>query len=313
MTNTEEKTMHSDDAEYRFDAIVVGGSYAGLSAATQLARARRRVLVLDTSQRRNRFARHSHGFLTRDGSEGAAIAAKGREQLLAYPTVTWREGLAVNAAAHEDGFQVTLADGQLLLARRLVLATGVIDELPPLDGLAERWGRHVFPCPYCDGYELAQGNIGVLASGPMAWHLAMMLPDWGTVTLFLNGAFEPDEAQLAALVERGVAIERSPVERVTGKADVVLRDGNVRSLDGLFAMGTTRAGSPLAEQLGCAFEQGYSGPYIRTDQRKASTVPGVFCCGDAASMLPGVAYAVADGAMAGVAAHQSLIFDAVAA
>jgi len=170
MKNAEEKALHTDAAENIFDVIVVGGSYAGLSAATQLARARRRVLVIDAGQRRNRYARHSHGFLTQDGSEGAAIVAKGREQLLAYSTVAWREGTVVDATDNGDRFEVTLRDGLVLRARRLVLATGTIDELPPIDGLAERWGRHVFTCPYCDGYELARGDIGVLASGPMALH-----------------------------------------------------------------------------------------------------------------------------------------------
>lgn len=305
--------MHIDHAKDEFDAVIVGGSYAGLSAALQLARARRRVLVIDAGQRRNRHARHSHGFLTQDGSEGAAIVAKGREQLLAYSTAAWQEGTAVKTVAHGDGFRITLQDGHVLQARRLVLATGTIDELPPIDGLTERWGRHAFSCPYCDGYELAQGDIGVLATGPLSLHQAMMLPDWGKVTLFLNDAFEPDETQLAELAERNVVIERAAVERIVGKADVVLRDGRTLAMDGLFVMGNTRPGSPLAEQLGCAFEQGPLGPFIRTDERKASTVAGVHACGDAARMFPGVAHAVADGAMAGVATHQSLIFGAVAA
>ncbi|MDB5769419.1 MAG: Thioredoxin reductase [Collimonas fungivorans] len=296
-----------------FDAIVVGGSYAGLSAALQLARARRRVLVIDAGQRRNRYTSHSHGFLTRDGSEASAIAAEGRAQLLAYPSVTWRDGTAVAAAANDDGFCVTLDNGQLLQARRLVLATGVVDELPQLEGLAERWGRSVFSCPYCDGYELDQGSIGVLATGPLSIHQALMLPDWGSTTLFLNGAFEPDEEQLASLVQRGVTIERTPVARIGGKADVVLSDGRMQPMAGLFVMGRTYAASPLAEQLGCAFDEGMTGMFIRTDMQKASTVAGVYCCGDAARMAPGVAHAVADGVMAGVAAHRSLIFGAVAA
>lgn len=304
--------MHIAQA-HEFDAIVVGGSYAGLSAATQLARARRRVLVIDADQRRNRFAPHSHGFLTQDGSEGAAIVAKGREQLLAYSTVTWQPGKAVTASVDQSGFELTLHDGSVFHARRLVLATGVVDELPPISGLSERWGQSAFSCPYCDGYELAQGHIGVLASGPMALHQAMLLPDWGTVTLFLNGALEPDETQLSALTERGVTIERTSIERIEGKADVVLSDGRIQAMDGLFVAGQTRASSPLAEQLGCAFEQGPTGPYIRTDPMKASTVAGVFCCGDAARMFPGVAHAVADGAIAGIATHQSLIFGALAA
>ena len=292
---------------YEFDAIVVGGSYAGLSAAIQLARARRRVLVIDAGRRRNRFAQHSHGFLGQDGREASAIAADGKAQLLAYPSVTWQSGTAATAAHYAGGFRVTLHDGGTFQARRLVLATGVVDELPPIEGLAERWGSSAFHCPYCHGYELEQGRIGVLATGPLSMHHAMMLPDWGQVTLFLNDAFEPDAAQLAALARRGVALERTPVARIDGVADVVLRDGRSMPMAGLFVLSRTYSASALAEQLGCAHDQGPTGPVVRTDAQQASSVAGVFCCGDAARMAGSVAFAVADGAMAGVAAHQSLI------
>ncbi|WP_180279016.1 NAD(P)/FAD-dependent oxidoreductase [Janthinobacterium sp. BJB304] len=291
-----------------FDAIIVGGSYAGLSAATQLARARLRVLVIDGGQRRNRYASHSHGFLTQDGSGTAAIAAEGKAQLLAYATVTWLDGTAVLAAASRDGFDVTLADGNVVHGRRLVLATGVIDELPPVDGLSERWGGSVFHCPYCHGYELEQGAIGVLATGPLSMHHALMLPDWGTVTFFLNGAFEPDAAQLAQLGARGVTVLRTPVARIDGVADVVMADGSRHAMAGLFVATRTRLASSLAVTLGCALEEGAMGPFVRTDEQKASSVPGVFCCGDAGRMAGSVAFAVADGAMAGVAAHRSLMF-----
>lgn len=293
-----------------FDAIIIGGSYAGLSAATQLARARRRVLVIDGGQRRNRYASHSHGFLTQDGSGTAAIAADGKAQLMAYATVTWRDGMAVQAAASGDGdgFDVTLADGHVVHGRRLVLATGVIDELPPVDGLAERWGGSVFHCPYCHGYELEQGAIGVLATGPLSMHHALMLPDWGTVTFFLNGAFEPDAAQLAQLEARGVKLVRTPVARIDGVADMVMADGSRHAMAGLFVATRTRLASSLAGELGCLLEEGPMGPFVRTDEQKASSVPGVFCCGDAGRMAGSVAFAVADGAMAGVAAHRSLMF-----
>ncbi|PHV39113.1 thioredoxin reductase [Janthinobacterium sp. BJB304] len=302
MPSTEEHPMHI------FDAIIVGGSYAGLSAATQLARARLRVLVIDGGQRRNRYASHSHGFLTQDGSGTAAIAAEGKAQLLAYATVTWLDGTAVLAAASRDGFDVTLADGNVVHGRRLVLATGVIDELPPVDGLSERWGGSVFHCPYCHGYELEQGAIGVLATGPLSMHHALMLPDWGTVTFFLNGAFEPDAAQLAQLGARGVTVLRTPVARIDGVADVVMADGSRHAMAGLFVATRTRLASSLAVTLGCALEEGAMGPFVRTDEQKASSVPGVFCCGDAGRMAGSVAFAVADGAMAGVAAHRSLMF-----
>lgn len=305
--------MHIQHPSTEFDVIVVGGSYAGLSAAMQLARARRRILVIDAGQRRNRYAQHSHGFLGQDGREAAAIAADGRAQLMKYPTVRWIEGSAREARRVEQGFRVTLQDGAVYNAQRLVLATGVVDELPPVPGLAERWGGTVFHCPYCHGYELMEGRIGVLATGPLSMHHAMMLPDWGQVTLILNGAFEPDAEQLASLEQRGVAIERTPVKAITGHATVELRDGRSLEMAGLFVVSRTHSGSPLAEQLGCAMEQGPMGMYVRTDAMKASSVAGVYVCGDAARMAGSVALAAADGTMAGVAAHQSLIFGASAA
>jgi thioredoxin reductase len=299
--------MHTQPQQTEFDAIVIGGSYAGMSAAMQLARARRRVLVIDAGRRRNRFAGRSHGFLTQDGSDAAAIAAQGREQLLNYPNVTWIEGLASAAARQGDGFAVTLGTGQAFSGSRLVLATGVADELPALEGLAQRWGSSVFHCPYCHGYELGAGNIGVLAVGALSMHHALMLPDWGTVTFFLNDAFEPDAAQLAALAARNVAVERVPVARIEGQADVVLADGRVLPMAGLFVAPRMRDASPIARELGCAMEDGPAGPYVATDAMKASSVPGVFCCGDMARAAGNVAFAVADGAMAGIAVHRSLI------
>ncbi len=301
--------MNIDD----FDVIIIGGSYAGLSAATQLARARRRVLVVDAGQRRNRYAMHSHGFLGQDGRAASAIAADGRAQLMKYPTVRWHEGAAVQAQALNDGFRVTLADGSAHAARRLVLATGMVDELPAIPGLAERWGSSVFHCPYCHGYELEQGRIGVLATSAHSFHHAMMLPDWGQVTFFLNGAFAPDDTQLAQLAARGVTIERAPVQAMSGVATVALGDGRALEMDGLFVLSRLHSASPLAEQLDCAMEEGPMGHYLRTDAAKATSIPGVYACGDAARMAGSVAFAVADGAMAGVAAHQSLVFGLPAA
>jgi thioredoxin reductase len=298
-------------SDERFDAAVIGGSYAGLSAALQLARARRSVLIIDAGARRNRFARHSHGYLTRDGDDAAKIAAIGREQLLAYPTVSWRDGAVEHAGATEGGFRVGLADGTTHAARRLVLATGVKDELPDLPGLKERWGAHVFHCPYCHGYELERGQIGVLAVSPLSMHHALMLPDWGPTTFFLNGAFEPDAADLALLSKRGVAVEAGPVARLSGEAiDVEMRDGRVIALAGLFVLSRTSVASPLAGALGCAFEDGPQGSFIATDPMKATSVPNVFACGDAARAAGSVALAVADGALAGVSAHRSLMFGA---
>lgn len=296
------KTNHAE-----FDVIVIGGSYAGLSAALQVARARRSVLVIDAGRRRNRHAYRSHGYLTQDGSEAAAIAAEGRAQLQAYANVAWARDTAVGAAAEGDAFRVTLSDGGSVCSRRLILAMGVTDTLPPVKGLEERWGKSAFHCPYCHGYELNEGDIGVLATGELSMHHALMLPDWGRVTLLLNDAFEPNVAQLASLERRGVTLERTPVARIEGDADVVLRDGRRLPMAGLFVASSTHIASPLAVQLGCALEQGPIGDFVWTDGQKASSVPGVFCCGDMARAVGNVAFAVADGAMAGVAAHKSLI------
>lgn len=287
------------------DALVIGGSYAGLSAALQLARARRRIAVVDAGQRRNRFAEASHGFLGQDGRAPGDIVRDAKAQLLAYPNVRWLEGTAVSACRQDDGFVVEMP-GETLRACRLVLATGVVDELPPLDGLAQRWGRTVFHCPYCHGYELGEGAIGVLASSPLSMHHALMLPDWGPTTFLLNGAFEPDEEQARALAARGVAVEAMPVARITGEMTVELADGRRLPLAGLFTATRTRMASPLAEQLGCEFEQGPAGPYLRRTMME-TTVPGVFACGDAAMPFANVAMAVGDGAMTGAATHRSLI------
>ncbi|MHC9083869.1 NAD(P)/FAD-dependent oxidoreductase [Luteimonas sp. RIT-PG2_3] len=305
------ETPARTDARVRdthFDAVVIGGSYAGLSAALQLARARQRVLVVDAGSRRNRFATTSHGFLGQDGRAPDAIATDGRRQLLAYPNVQWHDGRVTRAQAATDGFDLQLDEAAQVYGRRLVLAVGVVDELPAIDGLAERWGRSVFHCPYCHGYELQRGRIGVLAVGPLSQHHALMLPDWGTVTLFTNAAYVPDEAQHSALAARGVAIDTTPVAQLRDVATVELSDGRRIALDGLFTLSRTRMASPVAEQLGCRFEDGPTGPFIATDAMKATSVPGVFACGDAARAAGSVALAVGDGAMAGAAAHQSLIF-----
>lgn len=287
------------------DALVIGGSYAGLSAALQLARARRRIAVVDAGQRRNRFAEASHGFLGQDGRAPGDIVRDARAQLLAYPNVSWRDGTAASARRQDDGFVVEV-QGEALLARRLVLATGVADELPPIEGLASRWGRTVFHCPYCHGYELNAGAIGVLASSPLSMHHALMLPDWGPTTFFLNGAFEPDAEQARALAERGVTVEAVPIARLADEMTVELQDGRRLPLAGLFTATRTRMASPLAEQLGCEFEQGPAGPHLRRTMMQ-TTVPGVFACGDAAMAFANVAIAVGDGAMTGAATHRSLI------
>jgi thioredoxin reductase len=294
-----------------YDAIIVGGSFAGLAAALQLARARRRVLVVDAGRPRNRFARTSHGFLGQDGRSPTVILETARSQLRAYGTAEFRPGEVTSARVQDDAIELALAAGETLLARRLVLATGVIDELPEVPGLRERWGVTVLHCPYCHGYEVAGRRLGILATGEMSMHQALLIPDWSDdVTLFTNGAMSLDADQRAALASRGVRVEERPVAELMGDVQdlsgVRLRDGTVVALDAMFTGPRTRMASPLTEQLGCAFDESPMGPVIHTDERKQTTVAGVYAAGDAARYPHNVSFAVADGAMAGIAAHQSL-------
>nr|WP_315494696.1 NAD(P)/FAD-dependent oxidoreductase [uncultured Rhodoferax sp.] len=294
------------------DFAVIGGSYAGLSAALQLARARRQVLVVDAGQRRNRFVdaagETSHGFLTQDGRPPAEIAADAREQLMNYPNVEWMHGTADEARVATDRRLEFRVGTEAISAHRLILATGVRDELPPVPGLAERWGRSIFHCPYCHGYEMNAGPIGIIAASALALHHALMLPDWGSPTLFLNGAYTPSDDDLATIARRGTQIETTPIARIDGHADVVLQDGRTVSLNGLFTQPRTLLASPVAEQLGCALEDGPMGLFIKVDDFKATSVANVFACGDAARAAGNVTLAVADGAMAAFGAHRASMF-----
>ncbi|MFZ5893432.1 MAG: NAD(P)/FAD-dependent oxidoreductase [Myxococcota bacterium] len=289
------------------DVIVVGGSYSGLAAALQLVRGRRRVLVIDAGQRRNRNASHSHGFLTQDGRDPAAIAADARAQFLAYPTAKLLETRAESAAAIHNGFAVSVTNGERYQAERLILALGVIDELPNIPGVEERWGRSIFHCPYCHGYELGGGKIGVLATHPLSVHQGMLLPDWGDTTYFTR-SFEPSAEERVELERRGVIIEPTPLVSVEGHATVRLVDGRTLPFAGLFLAPHNRIASRIVSDLGLELEDGPFGAIIKTDAMKATSVPGVFACGDATMAAGSVSFAVADGARAGFGAHRSLIF-----
>ncbi|WP_207460907.1 NAD(P)/FAD-dependent oxidoreductase [Azospirillum sp. SYSU D00513] len=294
-----------------YDAIIIGGSFAGLSAAMQLARARRRILVVDAGLPRNRFAEASHGFLGQDGMPPHAIMREAVRQLGVYPTVEFVRGEATAAHAVAEGFTVALGDGREERAARLVLATGLRDELPPIPGMAERWGVTVLHCPYCHGYEVSGQPLGVVASQPFSAHQAALIPDWGPTTYFTQGRFEPEAEQAARLAARGVRIERSPVVELLGRAPdlegVRLADGRVVTVGAVFTAPKTSMASPLAADLGCAFEEGPAGPYLRVDGWQETTVPGIYGAGDAASPRHNATLASASGVLAGVGAHQSLV------
>ncbi|KQP15283.1 NAD(P)/FAD-dependent oxidoreductase [Pseudorhodoferax sp. Leaf265] len=291
------------------DALVVGGSFAGISAALQLARARRQVCVVDAGAPRNRFAQASHGFFGHDGRAPLELMAQARAQLLAYPSVRFIAAQATEAAPQGEGFALALDNGERLVGRRLLLATGVRDLLPELPGLAERWGQSVAHCPYCHGYEFDRQPLGVLYRMPLSLHQAQLIAEWGPTTLFLDGHTVSDDerAHMAAL---GVAVEPGKVLALEGEGTAlagVRLAGRVVPLRGLFLAPTVVMASPLAEQLGCAFETAPAGSFIRVEMGQTS-VPGVFAAGDAATAWSNAAQAAAAGSLAGAAMHRAMVF-----
>jgi thioredoxin reductase len=291
-----------------YDVIIIGGSYAGMAAALQLVRARQSVLIIDADQRRNRFASHSHGFLGQDGADPAAIARKARAEVDAYPSSTFVDGLAVGISGERDRFSVSTEAGKDYSCRRILLATGVADRLPQIDGLSERWGRSVFHCPYCHGYELDQGRIGVIAASDMSAHQAGLLTQWGQVTFLVNGVSALDDMTRTSLEDRGVTIEERPIEKISTVADVHLTGGAVLKFAGLFTAPYCTPATPLASDAGCELEETMMGGQIRTSETKETSVAGIFACGDTARIPHSISLAVGDGAMAGAMVHQSLVW-----
>lgn len=295
----------------KHDAIIVGGGFAGLAAATYLARARRNVRVIDTGKPRNRFADASHGFLGHDGSDPRQILAIGRKQLLAYPTVELIEAEASWARTGGNGFSVILSSGEEIEARKLILAFGLRDELPDLPGLQERWGKTVLHCPYCHGIEFSEQELGVLYRAPMSVHQASLIAEWGPTTLYLNGA-ELAVEDAATLAARGVKVEPAVVAGLVGEncalSAVELEDGRRSAIAALYVAPRSCFTSPLAEQLGAEIDQGPLGPVMRTDADKMTSVPGLYAAGDIARVPHSVSGAVADGVTAGTSAHRALVF-----
>jgi thioredoxin reductase len=296
----------------QYDAIIVGGSFAGLSAAMQLARANRPACVIDTGTPRNRFAAVSHGFFGQDGAPPREMIANARKNVAAYPSVRFIDTEATEAVANESGFAVTLSSGDRLLARKLVLAFGLKDGLPDIPGLKERWGETVLHCPYCHGYEFLNRPLGVLSIIPLSTHQAALIPEWGPTTFLLNGGEMPDEETRARLAARNVTIEVAPIVGLEGEAPglagVRLADGRLVEIAALYLAPRTSFQSPIAEQLGCAQDDGPFGPVIQTDATKMTSIPGVYAAGDITRPMHNATLASADGVLAGASLHQALVF-----
>ncbi|RBY85906.1 NAD(P)/FAD-dependent oxidoreductase [Blastococcus sp. TF02A-26] len=302
----------------RVDVLVIGGGAAGLSGALALARARRSVLVVDGGTPRNAPAAGVHNFLTRDGTPPAEVVAAGRAEVAAYGGEV-RDGWVTGARRVDGGFEVALADGGTVVARRLLVATGVRDELPDVPGLVELWGTDVLHCPYCHGWEVRDQPVGILSGSAMSTHAALLWSQWTPdVTLFLHTGPEPTEEQWEQLAARGVEVVTGEVvglETADGRlSGVRLADGTVVPRRALVAQ--TRVGAPeeLLAELGLVPEEvGMNGVVfgrvLPTGADGATSVPGVWIAGNAGDVRAQVVVAAAQGLAAAGQINMDLVME----
>ena len=314
-------THETQDTQETQDVVVAGGGAAGLSAALVLARSRRRVLVVDAGEPRNAPAAGVHAYLGRDGVAPAQLLADGRAEVASYGGEV-RPGRVVRARPTGDGFAVELADGSAVRARRLVLATGLVDVLPDVPGLAERWGVDVLHCPFCHGWEVRDRTVGVLVTHPLAVHQAQLFRELtDDLVVLAHGTVLPEE-ELAGLRARGVRVVEGEVVAVEagpeGLTGARLASGEQVPLQAL-AVQTVMAGrADLLDDLGLALvEQEVAGRVVAAsvpvDPTGRTSVPGVWAVGNLAEARAQVVTAAAAGTFAGAAVHGDLVAEDVRA
>lgn len=295
------------------DVLIVGGSYAGLSAAMALGRALRKVTIIDSGVPCNRQTPHSHNFITQDGQTPAAITAIAREQVLRYPTITILQGKVIQASKNGSQFQVTTEAGEKLIGKKLLLATGVYDIMPAIPGFAECWGISVIHCPYCHGYEYHSQATGIMLNGPMAFEMSKMVSNWTKdLTLFTNGTSTLTEEQAEKLHSINIPVVETPIQAMEHQDGVLQRlrlaDGSTHTLAALYAKPAFRQHTDLPEQLGCALNEN---GFIQVDEFQRTCVPGVFAAGDNTTMFRSVAMATAAGNIAGAVINKEMIDDSM--
>ncbi len=304
-----------DQLESAYDVVVVGGGAAGLSAGLMLGRARRSVLVVDAGKPRNAPADAVHGLFAREGTRPAELLERGRHEVRTYGgEVVAGEVVTVERAG--DGFAIGLADGRETRARRLLVTSGLVDELPDVPGLRERWGRDVVHCPYCHGWEVRDRAIGVVGSNPMAVHGALLWRQWSDdVVLFRHTAPDHTDDQAEQLAARGVRVVEEPIAEVVVENDrivgVRLADGQVVARE-ILAVGTrmvARAG--FLAGLGLVPEEHPTGmgEFVPADPMGRSSVPGVWLAGNVTELHAQVGAAAAGGAFAAAQLNMDLVAD----
>lgn len=306
-------STHNTEPINMSDVIIIGGSFAGLAAALQLGRAGRKVTVLDTGLPRNRFAGHSHGVLGHDHKPPLTILAEARQQLSRYPAIKLVSARAESVSGAIDNFSVRTADGESLSARRLILSYGVVDQMPDVPGFAEGWGKAIVPCPYCDGFEVAGQHWGLVWSGPQSHNQVRLFRDWtDRLTVFAVGNDIPPEIRADLARRRTPVVDGRIIEIAQGgghTSTIKLDTGTHVAVDILFAHPRNKPSASLHEALGLATVNTPLGVILKVDERRETSVPGIYAAGDLANPItpPSVTLATAHGAMAGIFAQQSML------
>lgn len=291
-----------------YDVIIVGAGPAGLSAALMLGRSRRHVLVCDTGKPRNAASRAMHGFLTRDGIDPHEFLRTAREQMRRYDCVEIRDIAVTAAECRESRFQVTLADGSTLASRKLLIATGVVDNLPDIPGFQQLYGRSVFHCPYCDGWEVRDRPLAIYGRGARGLGLSLELTGWSRdLVLCTDGPPEIEAEDMARLDRHGIRVRRERIIRLDGAERlerIVFRSGEPLERHALFFTTGQTQQSELAVSLGCVLNEKGT---VRTGKYEATHLRGLFVAGDASRAVQWVVVAAAEGAEAAFAINTDLL------
>jgi thioredoxin reductase len=297
------------------DVVVVGGGAAGLSAGLMLARARRRVTVVDAGAPRNAPADGVHALLGLDGVSPAELLARGRAEVTGYGGEVIA-GEVGDVAPAPEGFTIKMTNGDGLPARRLLIATGLVDELPEIPGLGERWGREVVHCPYCHGWEVRDKLIGVLATGPtgsMSVHQALLFRQWTGDLRYLSNGLEPSAEEQAKLAAVGIPVVAGRVERLEAGGEhalgVCLDDGRAVEVDVVAVASRMVARAGVFSGIGIETAEHPMGSYIAADQTGRTAVPGVWVAGNATDLSAQVSAASADGARVAAQINADLVFE----